>query len=62
MHIKRTALYSRAESYVSLHLTSKQKCTRLVSVSKLNSQASSPINEGWKPPHLFDSKTEDGTS
>jgi len=43
------ALYRRVESYVSHHLTSKHQCMHLGSEPNLNSQASSPINEGWKP-------------
>jgi len=53
------ALYRRAESYVSHHSTSKHQCTRLGLVLNLNSQATIPYNEGWKPPY---SKTNDWTS
>jgi len=36
---------------VSHYKTSKHQCTRLGSEPNLNSQASSPITEGWKPPY-----------
>jgi len=47
------ALCRKAESYVSHHPTSKHQCTRLGLVPNLNSQASSPINKGWKPPYFI---------
>jgi len=54
-----TTLYRESESCMSHHQTSKHQCTRLGSVPNLNSQASIPINEGWKPPyHIRKQKTE----
>jgi len=47
----RRDLYREVESYVSHHQKSKHQCTRLGSVPNLNSQASSPFSERWKPPY-----------
>jgi len=47
------ALHRETGGYVSHHLTSKHQCTRLGLVPNLNSQASSPINKGWKPPYYI---------
>jgi len=45
------SFYREAESYLSHHPTSKHQCTCFVTVPNQNSQASSPISEGWKPPY-----------
>jgi len=51
--------FRRTESYVSHHSTGKHQCTRLGSVPNLSNQASSSINERWKPPyHIRKEKTE----
>jgi len=49
-------LCREAESYVSQHPTSKHQCTHLGSAPNLNSQASSPISEGWKPPYHIENR------